>query len=413
MYKTQSNQIRKLDKIQYNILRKLTWHSARLYNFALYTIRQTYFETKTYLSYPQNYHICKTNDNYKIMPSAAAQQTLKVVDRGFKSFFSLLKLKNKGKYQSRISIPNYLPKGSYFQLLYPKTMFHIKGSTIHLGISKQMSKEMGIKDIVLDFPTQINKNDVVEIRIVPQYNAKYFKMEVVYEVENQDLGLNKENVLSIDIGLSNLATCYDVSNNRAFIMDGKQLKSINYFWNKQNAKLQSIKDKQNIRGYTKRQFLIKQKRWYRIKDVMRKTIKHIIDYCIANDIGTIIVGHNKGWKNHINIGKINNQNFTQIPFGYLMRGIESKCNEYGLRYLEIQESHTSICSAIDSESIKHHYEYVGKRIKRGLFRTKNGLLVNSDVNGAINIARKSKVTSIEIAHEMVKGIVAYPKRIRV
>jgi IS605 OrfB family transposase len=380
----------------------------------LYCVRQNFFETKTYLSYPQNYHHCKTNENYQILPSAIGQQTLKIVDRSFKSFFGLLKARRQRKYQSRVSIPKYLPKDGYFQLIIPKNGFQIKGNKIHIGISRQLKKETGLKNIVLDFPTQINKEDVVEIRIIPQQKATFFKMEVVYEIKEQELNLSKDNVLSIDVGLSNLATCYDVSNNRAFIMDGKKLKSINYYWNKQNARLQGIKDKQNIKGYTKRQFLFKRKRENRIKDVVRKTAKYILDYCIENDIGTIIVGHNKGWKQEINIGKRNNQNFVQIPFGYLMSMLESKCQEYGLNYLETQESHTSKCSAIDNESVKHHDKYVGRRIKRGLFRSKDGILINSDVNGAINIARKSKVTAIQFnTVEQIKGIVAFPKRIRI
>lgn len=413
MYKTQSNQIRQLSKDQYNLLRKMCWHSARLYNFGLYSVRQTFFETKTYLPYPQNYHYCKTNENYQILPSVIGQQTLKVVDRSFKSFFGLLKAKKKGKYQSRISIPRYLPKEEYFQLVIPKNGFQIKEDKIHIGISRQLKEETELKNIVLDFPTQINKESVQEIRIIPQQKATFFKMEVAYEIEEQDLNLNQDNVLSIDVGLSNLATCYDVSNNRAFIMDGKKLKSINYYWNKQNEKLQGIKDKQNIKGYTKQQFILKRKRENRVKDVMRKTAKYILDYCIDNDIGTIVVGHNKGWKNSIHIGKLNNQNFVQVPFGYLMSMLESKCQEYGLKYLETQESHTSKCSAIDNEEVKHHDEYLGKRVKRGLFRSKNGILINSDVNGSANIARKSKVTSMEFTPEMIKGIVAYPKRIRI
>ncbi|MGQ4834763.1 MAG: RNA-guided endonuclease InsQ/TnpB family protein, partial [Candidatus Asgardarchaeia archaeon] len=284
---------------------------------------------------------------------------------------------------------------------------------VNIGISRQLKKETGLKNLALNFPTQIEKDNVVEIRIIPQYNAPFFKMEVVYEIEEQSLNLNQDIVLSIDIGLSNLATCYDVSNNRAFIMDGKKLKSINYFWNKQNAKLQSIKDKQNIKGYTKQQFLLKRKRENRVKDVMRKIAKYILDYCIKNNIGTIVVGHNKDWKQKINIGKRNNQNFVQLPFGYLMSMLESKCQEYGLKYLETQESHTSKCSAIDNEPVKHHNEYAGKRVKRGLFQSKDGILINADVNGAINIARKSKVTSMEITPEMIKGVVAYPKRIRI
>ncbi len=413
LYKTQSNQIRQLSKDQYNLLRKMCWHSARLYNFGLYSVRQNFLETKTYLPYPQNYHHCKTNENYQILPSVMGQQTLKIVDRSFKSFFGLLKAKKQGKYQSRISVPRYLPKDGYFQLVIPKNGFQIKDDKVHIGISRQLKEETGLKNIVLNFPTQIEKERVQEIRIIPQQKATFFKMEVVYEVKEQSVNLNQDNVLSIDIGLSNLATCYDVSNNRAFIMDGKKLKSINYYWNKQNAKLQGIKDKQNIKGYTKQQFLLKRKRENRVKDVMRKTAKYILDYCIEHDIGAIVVGHNKGWKQEVNMGKRNNQNFVQVPFGFLLSILESKCQEYGLRYLETQESHTSKCSAIDNEQVKHHDEYLGKRVKRGLFKSKDGFLINADLNGAINIVRKSKVTSMEFTPEMIKSIVAFPKRIRV
>lgn len=414
MYKTQSNQLRNLDKKQYKLLQRLCWHSARLYNVGLYTIKQQFFETKTYLPYPQNYHYCKTNENYQILPSVIGQQTLKIVDRSFKSFFGLLKAKKKSKYGCRISIPKYLSKDGYFQLTIPKNGFQIKDNKLYVGISRQLKEETGLKNIVLDFPTQINKDKVQEIRIIPQQKAAFFRMEVVYKVEEKDLKLNKENVLSIDVGLSNLATCYDVSNNRAFIYDGRRIKSINYYWNKQNARLQSIKDKQNIKSHTKKQFVLKRKRENRIKDIIRKTAKNILDYCIENDIGTIVIGHNKGWKQEINIGKRNNQNFVQVPFGYLMSMLESKCQEYGLRYIETQESHTSKCSCIDNEEVKHHDKYVGKRVKRGLFKSKDGILINADVNGAVNIARKSKVTAIQFnTVKQIKGIVAYPKRIKV
>ena len=411
MYKTQSNQIRQLSKDQYNLLQKMCWHSARLYNFGLYSVRQNFFDTKTYLSYPQNYHYCKTNENYQILPSVIGQQTLKVVDRSFKSFFGLLKAKKKSKYQSRISIPKYLSKGRYFQLVIPKNGFQIKGNKIHIGISKQLKEESGLKNVVLDFPPQIEKESVQEIRIIPQQKATFLKMEVVYEVKEKNLEIDKSNILSIDIGLNNLATCYDAKNNKAFIIDGRKVKSINYYWNKQNARLQSVKDKQgDKKRYTNTQFLLRRKRENRIRDYIKKSAKFLVDYCIENDLGTILVGHNKGWKQEINIGRRNNQNFVQVPFGYLMTLLDSKCQEYGLNYRETQESHTSKCSAIDNESIKHHDKYAGKRIKRGLFKSKDGILINSDVNGAININRK--VTGMQVTADSVKGIVAYPIRIR-
>lgn len=330
MYKTQSNNIKNLSKKEYEILRKLCWHSARLYNVALYNIRQTFFETKTFLGYYQNYHECKTNENYEILPSPAAQQTLKIADRSFKSFFGLLKAKAKGRYKERVSIPKYLKKTAHFELVIPQNGFQIKGDKINISIGNFLKREFEEKTLTLNFPTHIDATKVKEIRLIPQQNATFFKMEIVYEVKEQEVKASAKDVLSIDLGLSNLATCYDSKNNRAFICDGRKIKSINYYWNKNNAKLQSIKDKQKIKGYTKRQFLLKRKRENRIKDIMRKTAKYIVDYCIKNEIGTIIIGHNKGWKQDIAIGKRNNQNFVQVPFGLLMSLIESKCEEYGL-----------------------------------------------------------------------------------
>ena len=414
MYKTQQLQLRNLKNCQYQILKQLTFNSARLYNVAMYNIRQHYFQTKMFCNYNSNYHNCKNNDNYINLPSSAAQQTLRIADRNFKSFFSLIKKKNKSQYKNIVNIPNYLPKESHFILIYSKTGFRIKDNKIKLAISKECKNSFNLKELEFDFPNQINPNSVKEIRIIPKYNGMYFNMEIVYEIEKQNYNLNKNNVLSIDIGLNNLATCYDSNKNKAFILDGRKIKSINYFWNKQNAKLQSIKDKQNIKSYTKKQFLFKEKRNNQIKDIMRKTAKYIIDYCIENDIGTLIIGHNKEWKQNINLGKVTNQNFVQIPFGNLMSLLESKCEEYNIRYLEQQESHTSKCSALDSEEVKHHDIYLGKRIKRGLFKSSSGYLINADVNGAINIARKSKVTEIQFdTVNQIKGVLDHPLRIRV
>lgn len=430
MYKTQVNQIRDLESKQYKILRKLCFHSARLYNYGLYNVKQQFKETKTYLRYEQNYHHCKLNENYQILPSVIGQQTLKIVDRSFHSFFGLIQAKKNDYKDVKISEPKFLPKTGYFQLTVPTNGFQIKGKILHIGLSKAMQKETGVKGIKLPFPDQIQAESVKEIRIHPKCKARYFTLEIVYEDIEVDLKLNQDNILSIDIGLNNLATCFDVKNSKSFIITGKPIKSINYYYNKQRAKLQSIKDLQNIniltklnnhastgwlsnQGETRQLFLLARKRNNRIKDYICKTAKYIMDYCKTNNIGKIIVGHNKGWKQDINIGSKNNQNFVQIPFGQLMSSLESKSNNYGITYKEVVESHTSKCSYLDNEPVKHHDNYKGKRIKRGLFKTSIGLLVNADVNGACNIARKVSGDYSVMGNDHIKGVLANPLRIQI
>lgn len=413
MYKTQVNQIRGLESKHYKILRKLCFHSARLYNYGLYNVKKQFKETKTYLRYELNYHHCKLNENYQILPSVIGQQTLKIVDRSFHSFFGLIQAKKNDYKDVKISEPKFLPKTGYFQLTVPTNGFQIKGDILHIGLSKTMQKETGIKGIKLPFPEQIQAKSVKEIRIHPKCKARYFTLEIIYEDKEVDLKLDNGNVLSIDIGLNNLATCFDMKNSKSFIINGKPIKSINYYYNKQRANLQSIKDLQNIKGETRQLFLLARKRNNRIKDYIRKTAKYIIDYCKTNNIGKIIVGHNKGWKQDINIGKRNNQNFVQIPFGQLMSSLESKANNYGITYKEVVESHTSKCSYLDNEPVKYHDNYKGKRIKRGLFKTSIGLLVNADVNGACNIARKVNGDFSEMSDDHIRGVLANPLRIQI
>jgi transposase len=181
MYKTQVNQIRGLESKQYQLLRKLCYHSARLYNYGLYNVRKTFDDTKTYLRYEQNYHHCKSNENYQILPSVIGQQTLKIVDRSFQSFFGLLKAKKKDYKDVKISPPKFLAKQGYFQLTVPSNGFNIKDGILHIGLSKAMQKSESIKGIKLPFPKHINSDSVKEIRIHPKCKARYFTLEIVYQ----------------------------------------------------------------------------------------------------------------------------------------------------------------------------------------------------------------------------------------
>ncbi len=408
-YKTQVQQIRRLNKVEYLLLRKLCFHAARMYNYGLYFVRQKYFQTQEFLRYESLYHICKTNENYKILPAVIAQQTLIEMSGSFSSALSLLEKKKQGHYDKRVNLPRYLDKEGFYTLTIPSNGFQINGNKIHIGLSRLLQREQPIRQLELKFPPHIEANKVVEIRIVPQHKAHYFLLEIVYKVETNDAKA-VDNILSIDVGLENLLTCFDSNSNRTFIISGRKIKAINHYWNKRNARLQSIKDKQKIPYQTRQQFLLGRTRNNRIKDYLRKASYYIVCYCLENNIGKIVVGHNCGWKQSINLGKRNNQNFVQVPFHHLLQYMQSKCYEFGILYQEIEESHTSKCSFLDIESIQHHENYIGKRIHRGLFETGTGILLNADVNASANIYRKVSGDYL-LSSDRVRGFVANPVRI--
>jgi IS605 OrfB family transposase len=218
----------------------------------------------------------------------------------------------------------------------------------------------------------------------------------------------------VDLGLNNLATCVS-TNGASFIVDGRKLKSYNQWYNKSNAKLQSIKDKQGIKNLTKRQGRLLLKRNNQIRDYLSKTARYIIENCLRLDIGTLVVGINKGWKQDINIGKRINQNFVQIPFYSLKEKLKSLCKTYGIQYVEQEESYTSKASALDNDDIPIYnpnntvkYTFSGKRIKRGLYLSKDNIRINADCNGAWNIGRKSKHEGFS---QVSSGLLTSPLRI--
>lgn len=417
MYLTQSNQIRGLSKQQYKVLREMCWISKNLYNVALYNIRQYYFQEKKFLSYETNYHNCKANENYKLLQAGVSQQTLKVVDRSFKSFFNLIKKANIGDYRFQdINMPRYLAKDELHNLILLNNAINIKNGYINIPFSRAMEKKYPGVDIKIKFPTRLEGKKIKEVRIIPNYKGKHFKIQYVYENTVNDLGLNKDKCLSIDVGLENLATCVD-SDGSSFIVDGRKLKSINYYYNKLKSKKQSILDKQGYK-YSNSMYQLIKKRNNKTNDYIKKSARLIINHCITNDIGTLIVGYNSDFKRNINLGKTTNQQFTQISFGALRVQLENLCEQYNIKYIEQEESYTSKASFLDNDDMPtfdthntNEYKFSGKRIKRGLYKSAEGLIVNSDVNGALNIMRKSK-QNIDF-DKLCIGLLASPIRLRI
>ena len=417
MYLTQSNVIRGLSKEEYSILRKTCQYSNNLYNVALYNIRQYYFQDKKFLKYEENYHVCKENENYGLLQAGVSQQTLKVADRSFKSFFNLIKKAKSGEYRFKdIKMPRYREKGGMFNLILSTNAINIKNGFLTVPMSRKFSKLHGGRQVRIPFPERLENKTIKEVRICPIYHGRYFKIQYCYLQEEEPQDVSVDNVLAIDIGLENLAACV-TNTGTAFIMDGRKLKSINQYWNKQKAYYQGIADKQRQKK-THRLNALARKRNNRTQDYIRKVARYIINYCIEHHIGTVVCGYNGDFKRSVNLGKITNQQFTQISFGSLRETLKGLCERYGMRYIEQEESYTSKASCLDLDDIPVYNPgqpytgaFSGKRVHRGLYQFADGRIANADVNGAANILRKSK-QNFDF-EELCKGLLGSPLRIRV
>lgn len=366
-------------------LSKVCHIAKNLYNLANWYFRQDFFNLNNFLSYYDLDFILNDKEVYKNLPSQTSQQILKLIDKNWKSYFKALREYKQDfkKFKKKPRIPGYKKKN---------------GESIVIFTNQQCK----IKEGYLYFPKKVNlepiKTRIIEklnqVRILPK--GMCYIIEIVYEKEEQDLKLNKEHILSIDLGLNNLITAVNNNGCKPFIIKGGMIKSINQYYNKQLAYFRSIENKKGNFTDTKRIKKLHLIRNNKIKTLFHRISKNIIGYCIQNDIGTITIGYNKGWKQNINIGKRNTQNFVQIPLLKLVKQIEYKSELIGIKVKEIGESYTSKCSFLDNEEIKHHDKYLGKRISRGLFRASNGVIINADVNGAYNIMKKAFPNSISV-----------------
>ena len=356
----------------FSMLDQLCLKSKNLYNYALYQIRQHYKETKKYLSYYDLNRALSAEDqiDYRSLPyTQCAQQTLMQIDKQYKSFYRAIKSDNmKGK---NVRLPHYKDKEKGRNMVtYTNQCFKIKNNILTLKIDKYNKIEL-----------KTDKENVQQVRVIPKGN--HIVIEIIYNKE-YTLKENNNRFGSIDLGLNNLATL--TSNTcQSMIYDGRKLKSINHFYNKRRGQLQSklIRNKHT----SKRIQRLTNRRNNKIKDYMHKISCSIVEYMKANNLNTLFVGKNNGWKDSINIGKTNNQNFASIPYNMLIQMRDYKCKLAGINMVIVNEAYTSKCSFIDNEKICKHDAYKGKRISRGMFRTTNGLYINADINGSFNIMR--------------------------
>lgn len=354
----------------------ICFKSARLYNFCNYYKRQSYFgNVEKFGEYELSNLLCEfKQENFKDLPSNVAQQVIRKLFNDWNIFFKCKKdyAENPSKYSGKPKPPKYKDKEGYTLCTFTKSNFKLKNGFIHF------SKRTGIE------PLKTKVNNIVQVRIVPK--ATCFIIEVIYESEiKKNENIKEENFLALDLGVDNFVTSINNVGKKPFIINGKVLKSVNQMYNKTRAMLMSYVGN---KGTSNR---IKKVTFYRnnfIEDKLHKISHFIINYCIENKIGTIVIGKNKSWKDGINIGKKNNQNFISIPHSKLINKITYKAKLVGIKVIVNEESYTSKIDHLAYEELKKQDNYFGKRKFRGLFQSSIKKIINADVNGAIGIARK-------------------------
>ena len=390
-------------------LRRVTFFVSSSSFHIVYNSRQYYFAEGKYLKLESNYALLKSSDYYKMLDSNMAQQILKEVDSSFNSFFNLMK-QGKSEFKD-CRLPSYLPKDGYAILIIGFVTF--KGNKFVLPYSDSFKKTH--KAVEMTVPPILLNKKIKEIRIIPKADARFFEIQYTYEAECIHKNLNATNVLALDLGINNLVTA--VSNNgETFIIDGRRLKAINQWFNKENARLQSIKDKQHLgMKPTNRQKAMAHKRNNRINDYMNKAARIVIDYCIDNDIGILVVGYNETLQKDSDICT---RNFVDIPYGMLRDKLKYLCELNSIIFVIQEESYTSKASFWDQDAIPvfncyddEEYYFSGKRIHRGQYKTASGQVLNADVNGALNIMRKSNVVDTRVLYS--RGEVDTPVKIKI
>jgi IS605 OrfB family transposase len=361
--------------------------SKNLFNVTLYTTRQYHEETGKFLPYEQAYHVVKTNENYRLLPSQVAQQTMKHVHRAFKSFFGLLRAKQQGKITDDVNVPFYLPKEGFFACVFTKDQFKVNGANLRLSLGRELKKITGRQFLHFHLPPHVRGKKLKEVRLLPHYRGQYFEIEYVYEAEPEHHALDYSAYLSLDLGVNNLVALVSTSG-PPVLLDGKVLKSYNRWWNKEKAKLQHLYDKQGYKQGSAMAHLLRSRDSY-IRNYMAQAVNHVVQYCLRYRIGNVIVGDFSGIKQGGNLGKNNNQHFQNIPFAMFRQKLRAKCEYHGIKHVEVEERGTSktcsTCGNVDKKA----------RVHRGLHACTNPtcqLVLNADINGALNILTKVNPT---------------------
>ena len=393
----------------YTMFCDFTHQSKNLYNHANYLVRKEFVTSGKWIRYQQLDKLLRQDleyPDYTNMPTAqSAQQTLRLLDANWKSFFKSVKdwSKNKDKYLGRPKLPKYKPKDG--QMILFVTNQQVKQS----GDVLTFPKSFGGFTIKPRCSTLDNFERLNQVRIVPQ--NQIFCVEIVYSIAIDDTPLQDNGrKMSIDLGLDNLATIVTNTGLRPIIVNGKGLKSTNQYYNKKKAHYQSVAKQMNDKNYTNRMHRLTRKRNFKIEDALHKISRFIVDTALANQVTTIVIGNNKGWKQSVSLGRQINQSFVTIPHQKLIEKFCYKAKLHGIRVIITEESYTSGTSFLDGELPTKEVYDKKRRIHRGLFRSIQGVLINADVNAGYQIMKK--VFPNEFS-DGIEGAVFHPVRVNI
>ena len=394
-----------------DILSELCKISKNLYNQTLYIAKQELNNNNRWLSYYDLEKIMKATTNldgtinYKLLKAQVAQQCIKQVDKDIRGYIKAIKewSKNKGKFNGKPKLPKY-KKLNKNQLVYTNQSCQIKDGVLVLA------KNIKIRIPQWDkYKERLNRFQQVQVN--PKQYGK-FSVNIIYLADDIMVGnANERKYASIDLGIDNLVTMI-VEDCKPIIYNGKQVKASNQFFNKEYARLKSQLNVKKKQYTSKRISRMYSKRNNALNDVFHKMSRHIVRILVSNGITDIGVGYNKGWKDSIHLGHKNNQTFVQIPYLKLIEYLEYKCEMCGIRMITNEEAYTSKCDSLVMEDIGKHDTYLGKRIKRGLFQSSSGKLLNADINGALNIMRKVIGDSAIISRIINSGLLFNPIRVK-
>lgn len=403
---------------------KLSFLSKNLYNSAIYYIRQYKFASDTLkdgklwvFSAANLYHIQKDSQDFKteLNPDMNGYKcntkilkgTQRQVERCFTGYIGALKSynKNKSRFTAQPKLPNYKPKNGRNEVTVPKDAISFVKEK---GYACVANSNIKVK------LTQATKETLKEIKIIPRNG--YYEIFVSYGVRPM-VPLTDEmiKITGVDFGINNLMT---VSSNdigfKPFLINGRHIKSINQFYNKQKAKMQS----QLPIGihWSKALSNLTTKRNDKIHTEMHTASTYLIKELVEREVDTLIVGWNNGIKQSSNMGKKTNQSFTCIPFYKLRNMLKYKCELAGIKYIETEESYTSKCSFLDLEEMKNQPNYLGRRTNRGLFVSGDGHKINADLNGSLNIIRKvadNEIFKFTNIFELVEGYAVSPVKVSI
>ena len=406
----------KKSHIDYQYIKIQLIESKEIYNFANYILRQLYFKNsnkhKYSLSFIEEYPTLKelfleyieenkqfTTLFYKIIcefsklkgysiNSKIVQNIVDKLKNDWTSYWALLKAKKDKTYNKEINIPTY--KKKYNLVEYNNQVMSKK--KLKLGYIGTDKMQQGIKIA--------KKHQELNCKCFRIYE-KHDKLvcELIYEKEITKVE-KTDKVASIDLGLENLFTIAFNYNKKGISIKGTKLKAINQYFNKLKASSQSILPHKQYTSKLINQLMYKREE--QLRNYIGYYTNQLIEILKKEKISKLVVGYNKGWKQEINIGSKNNQNFVSIPFRKILDILKYKLEDNGIEYKEQEESYTSKASYLDNDDIPvykendgTHYIFSGKRIKRGIYKSKQGKIINADLNGALNILKKSGEKLIE------------------